>query len=172
MTEVILTYDQLKHLERSFGSSVWQMGPWNSDGIFGYSSIPLSAVEKAAEALDNLTLIVAVSRLRNSSAPIEAFSELLEVYGVVLIEKIADAYRQYSVDLMTGNFPEPQLHGRDRSSLCDDRAAARQSTSSWNQPLGGVEGDNRGSAQNDDKYITGLKVNRVASEHGFATQTE
>ena len=40
--------DDLKRLERRFGPDVRHMGPWNSDGVFGYASVSLGVVESAA----------------------------------------------------------------------------------------------------------------------------
>ena len=46
MEAIVLTDDDLKRLETRFGPIVRKMGPWNSDGIFGYESVPLVAVER------------------------------------------------------------------------------------------------------------------------------
>jgi len=53
MEAIYLTDDELKRLEARFGPLVRQMGPWNSDGVFGYASVPIVAVEKAAGTLAN-----------------------------------------------------------------------------------------------------------------------
>ena len=53
MEAIFLTDDELKRLETRLGPFVRQMGPWNSDGIFGYASVSIMAVEKAAETLAN-----------------------------------------------------------------------------------------------------------------------
>ena len=66
MQTIVLTDDELIVLEKRFGPRVRQMGPWNSDGTFGYSSIPIAAVEKAAESLENPDLMVALSRLKHT----------------------------------------------------------------------------------------------------------
>ncbi|MGA3044960.1 MAG: hypothetical protein ABSF54_29640 [Bryobacteraceae bacterium] len=49
MEAIVLTDDELQRLETRFGLVVRQMGTWNSDGVFGYASVPIVAVEKAAE---------------------------------------------------------------------------------------------------------------------------
>ena len=49
MKTLVIPEDDLKRLERRFGPDVRRMGPWNSDGVFGYTSISLGAVESAAE---------------------------------------------------------------------------------------------------------------------------
>jgi hypothetical protein len=53
MKAIVLPDDVLRHLEKRFGPEVRQMGSWNSDGTFGYSSVSMVAVEKAAKALEN-----------------------------------------------------------------------------------------------------------------------
>jgi hypothetical protein len=51
-------------LEKRFGPGVRQMGSWNSDGTFAYSSVPMVTVEKAAEAMEDQHLDSSFSRLR------------------------------------------------------------------------------------------------------------
>ncbi len=93
MEAIILTDDDLKGLERRFGQVVRQMGPWNSDGIFGYESVPMLAVERAAEAVGNPNLLVALPRLRTPERT-EPFIELLNDAGPVLVERIVSTYRE------------------------------------------------------------------------------
>jgi len=95
MEAIDLTDDELKRLETRFGPVVRQMGLWNSDGVFGYASIPLVAVEKAAETLADPSLLIALPRLRTPQ-PTKTFIELLEDFRSVLVEKIVGAYREYS----------------------------------------------------------------------------
>ncbi len=95
MEAIVLTDDELQRLETRFGPVVRQMGSWNSDGVFGYASVPIVAVEKAAETLDNPNLPVAFPRLR-ATEQTKAFIELLEDRGSVLAERIAAAYREFS----------------------------------------------------------------------------
>ena|SRR5271165_4210572 len=96
MEAIILTDDELKHLEARFGPVVRQMGPWNSDGVFGYASVPIVAVEKAAETLANPALLTALPRLRTPDST-KTLIELLEDFGSVLVEKIIGAYREFSL---------------------------------------------------------------------------
>jgi hypothetical protein len=96
MEAIILTDDELKRLETRFGPVVRQMGPWNSDGVFGYASVPLVAVEKAAATLANPNLTTALPRLRTPEGT-KTFVELLEDSGSVLVERIAGAYREFSI---------------------------------------------------------------------------
>jgi len=95
MEAIVLTDDELQRLETRFGPVVRQMGPWNSDGVFGYASVPIVAVKKAAETLDNPNLQVAVPRLR-ATEQTKTFIELLEDFGPVLVERIVAAYREFS----------------------------------------------------------------------------
>jgi len=74
------------------------MGSWNSDGTFGYSSVPMVAVEKAAEALENPALILALFRLDHTPEQTKPFIELLETFGPALIGKIVAAYRERSLE--------------------------------------------------------------------------
>ena len=96
MEAIILTDDELKRLETRFGPVVRHMGPWNSDGIFGYTSVSIIAVEKAAETLANPNLVTALPRLRTSEGT-KNFVQLLEDFGPVLVERIVDAYREFSL---------------------------------------------------------------------------
>jgi hypothetical protein len=59
-----------------------------SDGTFGYSSVSIVAVEKAAETLQNPDLAVALSRIKCKPERTKPFIELLETFGPVLIERI------------------------------------------------------------------------------------
>lgn len=100
MDAIVVTDDELKRLEKRFGPGVRRMGPWNSDGNFGYSNVPIVVVEKAAESLENPGLTIALSRLKNTSARTKTFIELLEMFGPVLVQRIVAAYQ--SLELMTG----------------------------------------------------------------------
>jgi hypothetical protein len=93
MEGIVVTDDELKRLEKRFGPAVRQMGPWNSDGIFGYSMVPVLTVEDAAATLEDPKLSMAVSRLRNVTERTELFVGLLDTFGAVLIERIVNAYR-------------------------------------------------------------------------------
>jgi len=96
MEAIFLTDDELKRLETRFGPVVRQMGPWNSDGIFGYASVSIVAVEKAAEAFANPVLLTALPRLRTPERT-KTFIELLNGFGSVLVERIVSAYRENSL---------------------------------------------------------------------------
>ena len=96
MEAIYLTDDELKRLETRFGPVVRQMGPWNSDGVFGYASVPIVAVEKAAETLANPNLMTALPRLRTPDRT-KTFVELLDDFGSVFVERIVAAYREFSL---------------------------------------------------------------------------
>jgi len=96
MEAIFLTDDDLKRLETRFGPVVRQMGPWNSDGIFGYESVPMVAVERAAESLENPNLLAQLPRLRTPERT-KTFIELLNGFGSVLVERIVSAYRENSL---------------------------------------------------------------------------
>lgn len=92
MKIIVIPEDDLQRLERRFGPDVRRMGPWNSDGVFGYTSISLGAVERAAEAVGRPGLPEAVSRLKEAREPVAAFLDLVETFGPDLVVKIKAAY--------------------------------------------------------------------------------
>ena len=94
--EVVVTDDELRRLEKRFGSAVRLMGSWNSDGTFGYASVSLSAVGRAAEELGNPDVILALSRLKHMPERTTAFIELLRTFGSPLIAAIVAASRECS----------------------------------------------------------------------------
>ncbi|MGA2149389.1 MAG: hypothetical protein ABSH49_31000 [Bryobacteraceae bacterium] len=107
MEAIVLTDDELKGLETRFGPVVRQMGPWNSDGTFGYASISIVAVEKAAETLENPNRLVALRRLRTPERT-KTFMELLDDFGSVLVERIVAADREFS----RWPYPAVSLHSK------------------------------------------------------------
>src|SRR5271157_5536356 len=82
-------------------------GSWNSDGTFGYASVPLSAVRRAAEDLVNPDVIPTLSRPKHMPERTTAFLELLHTLGPHLIAAIVAAYREC--------FPEWMRNGRAAS---------------------------------------------------------
>jgi hypothetical protein len=96
MEAIFLTDDELKRLETRFGPVVRQMGPWNSDGIFGYASVPIVAVEKAAETLANPNLLTALPRLRTSERTRHS-SNCWRTSARSWSRRIVDAYREFSL---------------------------------------------------------------------------
>jgi hypothetical protein len=99
MKAIVVTEEELQRLEKRLGPGVRHMGPWNSDGTFGYSTVPMVAVEKAAEALEDPDLMAALSRLGHPSHATQPFIELLESFGPDLVEKIVWAYRECPLEL-------------------------------------------------------------------------
>ena len=93
MESIVLTDDELKRLEKRLGPAVREMGPWSSDGVFGFATVSIVAVEKASEALQNSDLSLALPNLKSTSERSESFIEILEHGGSVLVEKIVAAYR-------------------------------------------------------------------------------
>jgi hypothetical protein len=101
MEEIVVTEDDLRRLEKRFGPAVRLMGSWNSDGTFGYASVPLSAVRKAAEGLmNNPDVIATLSRAQHIPERATAFLELLNTFGSPLIAAIVAAYREFSPEGM------------------------------------------------------------------------
>lgn len=123
MEAIVLSDDELKLLEKRFGPDVRQMGPWNSDGTFGHSSVPIIAVEKAAEALENPNLMVALSRIKQTPEQTKPFIELLETFGPALIERIVAAYRERSLELITGTRLASKPPKQDTGSVSVGAAA-------------------------------------------------
>ena len=95
---IIVSHDELKRLEACHGPEVWQMGTWNSDGVFGYTMVPAEAVEKAVEALCGPDIVEALACLKQSQQQTALFIELLSAYPK-LVEKLAAAYREKAVPL-------------------------------------------------------------------------
>ena len=100
MEEIVVTEDDLRRLEKRFGSAVRLMGSWNSDGTFGYASVPLSAIRRAAEDLVNPDVIRALSRFQQTPERTTAFLELLHTFGSPLIAAIVAAYREWSSECL------------------------------------------------------------------------
>lgn len=99
MKAIVIPDDDLKLLEKRFGPGVRRMGSWNSDGVFSYSSVPIAAVERAAESLDDPTIAEAFLRLKETPERTRPFIELLQSFGPALVDKIVVAYRQCDLDL-------------------------------------------------------------------------
>ena len=116
MNIIVIPEDDLQRLERRFGPDVRRMGPWNSDGVFGYTSISLGTVERAAEAAGQPGLPEAVSRLKEAREPVAAFMDLVEAFGPDLVVKIKAAYSATS--------PAPPSA---RSIACAKQVTARTS---------------------------------------------
>jgi len=100
MKAILIPDDDLKLLEKRFGPGVRRMGSWNSDGVFGYSSVPIFAVERAAESLDDPTVTQALDRLKEAPEWTLPFIELLQSFGLALVERIVAAYRESTLELL------------------------------------------------------------------------
>jgi hypothetical protein len=108
MKTIVIPEDDLKRIESRYGPDVRRMGPWNSDGVFGYTSISLGAVESAAADIEKPGLPEAVSRLKEAHEPVAAFVELVEAFGPDLIMKIKAAYSATSVAPLDRSRTEPR----------------------------------------------------------------
>jgi len=108
MEDIILSDDDLKTLEKRFGTEVRRMGSWNSDGVFSYSSVPLVAVRKAIESLDDPASLSAVQSLAEASEPSKLFLDLLQAFGPPLIERVGAVYRETAVELLVRTRRPPQ----------------------------------------------------------------
>jgi len=92
MKIIVIPEDDLQRLERRFGPDVRRMGPWNSDGVFGYASISLGIVERAAEAVNQPGLPESLPRAQVFKEPVAAFLDLMEMFGHDLIVEIKAAH--------------------------------------------------------------------------------
>ena len=91
---IVLPEDELKHLEKTLGPHVRQMGTWSSDGVFGFCAVPIAVVEKAAEAVGHPSLAAAVERLKMSDNRTQPFIEIVHAFGPTLVKEIAATYRE------------------------------------------------------------------------------
>jgi hypothetical protein len=124
MEGIVVTDDELKRLEKRFGPGVRRMGSWNSDGIFGYSNVPILALERAAETLEDQNLDSALFRLRKMTDGTKLFVELLEMFGSALIVRIAAAYGECSLELMTGTHLASKPRKRETGRVSAAKSAA------------------------------------------------
>ena len=102
MEGIVLTDEDLNTLEKRLGPDLRKMGPWITDGIFGYCWVSLAVLEEAAESVEDPNLMMAVLKLRDASERIGPFIGLLESSGHSLIERIVAAYGQGSFGLAPG----------------------------------------------------------------------
>jgi hypothetical protein len=116
MRIIVIPEDDLRRLERRFGPDVRRMGPWISDGVFGYTSVSLSIVERVAEAVNQPGLPEALSRLQVAQEPAAAFLDLMEAFGPYLIVEIKAAHSAASLAPPSG-----------RSIACAKQVTARTS---------------------------------------------
>jgi hypothetical protein len=91
---IFATDDELKALEKRFGPKVRDMGTSNSDGVFGYSVVPVAVVEKAAQAVGDPGILKAFHELKKSPERTLPFIEMVNLFGPALVEKIAPSYRE------------------------------------------------------------------------------
>jgi hypothetical protein len=95
MNEIVIPEDDMRRLEKQFGPLVRQIGAWNSDGVFSYTTIPVVVLEQAAETLGDATLSISVAHLTESVMYTRNFVQLVENFGPILIDTLAVSYRTY-----------------------------------------------------------------------------
>jgi len=78
MQDIVISDEELTRLEKRFGPDIRQMGPWLSDGVFAYISVPIAAVEKAAQLLNDRSVLETVSHLRTSRQWTAGLMDLLQ----------------------------------------------------------------------------------------------
>ena len=117
MQMIILSDSELKLLEERLGPAVRLMGPWSSDGIFGYTSVPLCIVEFVAKTLNDPFVWDAVSRLKTSHDRTKVFVELMRASGPTLLDGIVSAYRESLFDGL------PASHETNQGVVVDWQAA-------------------------------------------------
>lgn len=95
--ELILSTDALNRLERRFGSKVRQIGTWYSDGIFAYTSIPMSAVKKTADTFSGPAALDTASQSTSDGA--ELLSGMLDLCGPEFLDTLIITCRDFSAEL-------------------------------------------------------------------------
>jgi len=124
MEEIVITEDDLRRLEKRFGSAVRLMGPWNSDGTFAYTSVPLVVVRKAAEELAKTAVLMDLSSLNHMTERTTAFLGLLQTFGSPLVAAIVTAYREYPPGRVAAvSSPAESARGLELRSLIRTAAA-------------------------------------------------
>jgi len=100
MQDIVISDEELTHLENRFGPDVRQIGRWLSDGVFAYVSVPIAAVEKAAELLNDRSVLETVSHLRTSRQLAAALIDLLQSCPE-LLEKIVFVERHRLLEVVS-----------------------------------------------------------------------
>jgi len=94
MNAIVVADDDLRRLEERFGPTVRHIGPWNSDGTFGYCSVPIAALEKAVDVLNEPAVSESLQQLKEASDRTSRFIEMLQNVGLVLIEKLVAVHNE------------------------------------------------------------------------------
>ncbi len=89
---VVLNEDLLSHLETRLGPGVRLMGPWQTDGVFGYIAISFEILQQAADAMDDPNVGAAVAHLNTNPNRTGKFVDLVETVGPALVERIIAAH--------------------------------------------------------------------------------
>ena len=99
MQDIIISDEELTRLESRFGPEVRQMGPWLSDGVFAYISVPIAIVEKAAELLQDRSVLETVCRIRTNRQWIAGLTDLLQSRPD-LLDEIVFVQRHYRPEML------------------------------------------------------------------------
>jgi hypothetical protein len=86
--EIVLTDDDLRRLEERFGPAVRLMGSWNSDGVFGFCSIPMAAITTAADVIQDPEFADSVRQLRRIPHPAPLF---IDLFGSAVVDQVLAA---------------------------------------------------------------------------------
>jgi hypothetical protein len=94
MNAIVIADDDLSRLEKRFGPAVRHIGPWNSDGTFGYCSVPIAAIERAVDVLNKPAVSESLERLKETPDRSLRFIEMLQNFGADLIEKLVAIHNE------------------------------------------------------------------------------
>ncbi len=106
MQDIIISDEELTGLEKRFGPDVRQMGPWLSDGVFAYISVPIAIVEKAAELLQDRSALETVCCLRTNRERIGVLMDLLQSRPDFL-DEIVFVQRHYGPEIVNDSNDKP-----------------------------------------------------------------
>ena len=94
MNAIVIADDDLRRLEKRFGPAVRHIGPWNSDGTFGYCSVPMADIERAVDVLNEPAVSESLLQLKAVSDRSSRFIEMLQNFGLVLIERLVAVHNE------------------------------------------------------------------------------
>jgi len=106
MQDIIISDEELTRLAKRFGPEVRQMGPWLSDGVFAYISVPIAIVEKAAELLQDRSVLETVSHLRANRKWAAGLTDLLQSRPD-LLDEIVFVKRHYGPEMVSDSNDKP-----------------------------------------------------------------
>lgn len=106
MQDIVISDEELARLERHLGPVVRQMGPWISDGVFAYISVPIAILEKAAELLQDRLLLETVCRLRTNPQWTTGLMNLFQTRPD-LVDEIVFVRRHYHLEMASESDDRP-----------------------------------------------------------------